>query len=111
MNDGVGGNEFADYPKLGYNADGWFASCNMFASSFNHVDTLAIDKATMTGNRRVVAGGTSNFTLAPAATLDANPGDPEWFVERNGSSSTLLKIYQLPPADATPTSLLPSVSF
>src|SRR5262249_5704084 len=96
MNDGVGGFEFADYPKLGYNADGWFAAFNMFlnGSSFNHVDTLAIDKGTLVGNRQVVSGRSSNFTLTPATMQDANPGDPEWFIERGGSSSSILKVYQ-----------------
>ncbi|HEV3201167.1 MAG TPA: hypothetical protein VGZ73_24870, partial [Bryobacteraceae bacterium] len=96
MNDGTGGFDFADYPKLGFNADGYFATFNMFPnlSRFDHVNSLAIDKATLTGNRQAVPGGSSNFTLVPAATLDANPGDPEWLVEANSGSGNVLKVYQ-----------------
>jgi hypothetical protein len=101
MNDGVGGFESADYPRLGYNADAWYVTANMFlGTGLNHVDTLAIDKTSLAGTRYVVDGGNSNFTLTPAVILDANPGDPEWFVERGGSPSDILKIYQQYGADA-----------
>src|SRR5262249_17965845 len=75
MNDHVGGNQLADYPKFGYNADGWFASFNMFTngSSFSHVDTLAISKADLSGTRYVVPGG-PNFPRAPANIRDPPPG-------------------------------------
>jgi hypothetical protein len=94
MNDGVGGFEFADYPRLGYSADAWVVSCNMFlnGSSYNHVTTLTIDKASLVGYRTVVSGGSSNFTLFPVTMQDANPGDPAILVERGGSG--ILKLYQ-----------------
>jgi hypothetical protein len=97
MNDGVGGFEFADYPRGGYSADAWVIGFNMFlnGSSFNHADTLSIDKATLAGYRQVVPGGASNFTLFPATMQDANPGDPALLVERGGSSSSILKVFQM----------------
>jgi hypothetical protein len=104
MNDHIGGNEFADYPKFGYNADGWFAGFNMFVNGtlFNHVDTLAISKADLSGTVNVVPGGAANFTLAPASILDANPGDPEWLVER-GTTTTTLKLFQITNVTDPPT--------
>ena len=88
MNDGVGGFDFADYPRIGYNADAYVVSFNMFPAGLprDHVDTLAIDKNTLAGHRVMVPGGSANFTMAPASMHDSQPGDPMWFVE---SSSEL----------------------
>jgi hypothetical protein len=87
MNDGIGGFDFADYPKGGYNADAYVFSFNMFPNSGgNHVDTLAIDKSNFANSFRVNAGS-SHFTLAPAVMHGANPGDPMWMVETGTSSS------------------------
>jgi hypothetical protein len=89
MNDGTGGFDFADYPKAGYNQDAYVFSFNMFPhlSSFNHVNTLAVDKSSLTGYRVAVPGATSNFTLAPSVMHNSNPGDPMWLVETGGSTS------------------------
>ncbi len=84
MNDGAGGFDFADYPRIGYNADAWVISFNMFPAlptADIHVDTLAIDKSTLAGHRVEVPGGSSNFTMTPASMHDARPGDPMWFTE------------------------------
>jgi hypothetical protein len=95
MNDGVGGNEFADYPRMGYNADAYVIGFNMFlnGSSFDHVDVLSIDKTTLTGYRAVVPGGAGNFTLVPAAMHFSNYGDPVWLVESGVFNS--MKVVQL----------------
>ena len=88
MNDGTGGTDFADYPKAGYNQEAYVFAFNMFPNlaSFNHVDTLAVDKSDLTGYRVQVPGGSGNFTLAPAVMHNANPGDPMWLTEAGGSS-------------------------
>lgn len=84
LNDGVGGFDLADYPRLGYNADAWVISFNMFPPALgirDHVDTLAIDKTNLAGHRVQVPGGAANFTMTPVAMHDAQPGDPMWFTE------------------------------
>jgi hypothetical protein len=92
MNDGVGGFAFADQPKLGFNADGYFVSFNMF-SAMNHVDVLSIDQTSMTGYRYVVPGGTSHFSMVPATENNASPGDAEYFVEASyNTPSTIVKV-------------------
>jgi hypothetical protein len=95
MRDG-GNRTLNDYPKMGYNADAYVISFNMFPNggSFNHVDTLSIDKSTFTGYRNIVPGGTGNFTLVPAVMHDANPGDPEWLVE-DGTTPTTVKVCEM----------------
>jgi hypothetical protein len=88
MDDGTGGFDFADYPKAGYNQEAYVFAFNMFPhlASFNHVDTLAVDKSDLTGYRVQVPGGSGNFTLAPAVMHNANPGDPMWLTEAGGNS-------------------------
>jgi hypothetical protein len=84
----------ADYPKIGYNAEGYVVTFNEFAngSYFDHSAVLAIrnDGGTDTGNQAVtVPGGFSNFTLAPARMHDlpSNPDQPMWFVETAGAGN------------------------
>jgi hypothetical protein len=89
-NDGVGGSDFSDYPKIGYNADGFVLSFNMFLNStggYSHASTLSIANDLTSPGITVVPGGASHFTLAPAAMHTASPGDPMWFVETLGGSS------------------------
>jgi hypothetical protein len=83
MNDGVGGFGFADFPRLGWNADAYVVSFDMFTNhaNFDHVDTLSIDKNSLAGFRQVVPQGPLQFTsLAPATMHGALPGGPMWFV-------------------------------
>jgi hypothetical protein len=92
-NDGVGASlDFSDYPKIGYNADGYVVSFNMFPSGFDHVSVLGIaNNGTSTG-MRVMPGGFTNFTLAPASEHSAAPGAPMWFVgdgHSGGGGSTI----------------------
>jgi hypothetical protein len=87
-------NCLSDYPRMGYNADGYFVAFNMFTPSFNHVDTLSINKGDLTTGYRVqVPGGASNFTLMPATEHQGNYGDPEWLVEVGTTSS--IKVVQM----------------
>ena len=96
LHDGTTGSYFADYPKVGYNADAWVFSLNMIHggfTGFNHVDTLSIDKSDLTGYLQVVPGAEANSTLAPATMHGANPGDPMWLVETNTATSlTVVKM-------------------
>ena len=88
MNDLVAGvADFADYPRMGWNADAYVVSFNMFttAATYDHVDVLSIDKNTLTGYRQIVPGGLTNFTMAPATMHGAAPGGPLWLVEGAGA--------------------------
>src|SRR5262249_54868239 len=89
MNDGIGGFDFADYSRLGWNADAYVVSFNMFVNDirYDHVDTLSIDKTSLNGFRQIVPGGLVNHTLAPATMHGAQPGDPMWLVEGAGGNS------------------------
>ena len=89
MNDGVGGFDGADYPRLGWNADAYVVSFNMFINDvrYDHVDTLSIDKASLTGFRQVVPGALANHTLAPATMHGSTPGGPLWLVEGAGGNT------------------------
>jgi hypothetical protein len=79
--------DFADFPRLGWNAEAYVVSFNMFIgpATFDHVDTLSIDKTSLTGYRQVVPGGPTNFTMAPATMHGAAPGAPMWLVEGAGA--------------------------
>jgi hypothetical protein len=91
MNDLVAGvADFADYPRMGWNADAYVVSFNMFldAATFDHVDALSIDKSTLVGHRQVVPGGPTHFTMAPATMHGAAPAGPMWFVEGAGADPT-----------------------
>jgi hypothetical protein len=90
LNDGVGGFDFADFPRLGWNADAYVASFNMFAggSAYDHVNTLSIDKQTLTGYRVMVPGGTQHNTMAPATMHGSMPGDPMYFVDTSDQVTT-----------------------
>src|SRR5262249_25693990 len=84
VNDHVGAAfDFADYPKVGYNADGYVFSFNMFPNFgfFDHVSLLTVRKSELAGFLTAVPGGFTNFTYAPALMHGSAPGDPLWFVE------------------------------
>ena len=88
MNDVLSGvADFADFPRLGWNADAYVVSFNMFITpaTYDHVDTLAIDKSSLTGHRYIVPGGLTNFTMAPATMHGSVAGDPMWFVQGAGA--------------------------
>ena len=90
MNDGVGGGafDFADYPRMGMNADAYVISFNMFqdAINYDHVDVLSINKSSLSGIRTVAPGPVPHFTMAAATMHDAVPGDPMWFVDTTAES-------------------------
>ncbi len=80
---------FADYPKIGWNADAHVLSLNMFASfgGFVRVDLVAIDKSSVldadptTINFEVLRRTGADFTMAVATMHGAESGDPMWFVQ------------------------------
>jgi hypothetical protein len=92
MNDtgGIFFSDFADFPRLGYNADAWVISFNMFVNGvqdYDHVQLLSIDKSSLTGFHYVVPGGKQHATLVPAVMHTAQPGDPMWLVEEANPDS------------------------
>lgn len=106
VNDHTGANfDFADYPKVGYNADGYVVSFNMFPNLafFDHVSTISIRNDGTSPGIHVVSGGFSNFTLAPAAEHGAASGAPMWFVQDGhggGGGSTISVVREDDPFGA-----------
>ena len=80
----------ADYPKVGYGADGYVISTNQYLDGtfYNNAAILAItnDGTAVTPTPVTVPGDVSNFTLAPARMHSSAPGSPMWYVETPGSA-------------------------
>src|SRR5262249_44936794 len=114
INDGTASS--IDYPKVGYNQDGYVVSFNMFSGFYDHSTTLSIRKSDMAGFVKAVPGGFSHFTLAPAAMHTSAAGDPMWFVEDGhtgggGSSVNVVKMtneFSSSPTFTTTTLTVPS---
>ena len=103
MNDLVEGvADFADFPRMGWNADAYVISFNMFlnAATYDHVDTLSIDKTSLVGHRQIVPGSLTHFTMAPATMHGASSGGPMWLVEGAGAD---------PAGDALPGTTIRAV--
>jgi hypothetical protein len=106
--------QWADYPKLGWNADAYVFSFNMFTfgnmGSFQHVQLLTIEKSSvLTGNPATVVDfkvdiptSTGYFTMAGATMYGAAPGAPMYFVVTgNGSNVNVVTMTNV--LSATPT--------
>jgi hypothetical protein len=94
-NDSAGGPYLSDYPRLGYNADAYVVTFNMFKSSFQHVDTLSIDRNNLTSGFVHVwpTGTVTSPGMAPAVVHDGSPGGPVWLVGTgNGSNIKVIKM-------------------
>lgn len=95
---GPSGSVFADYPRVGWNADGYAISFNMFTTgffaSYSHASVLMVDKASVTDVNNAsftfrlsdVPGGVTHATLAPATmhgSIASTSGSPQpmYFVE------------------------------
>ena len=95
---GVSPGLFADYPKIGWNADSVIFTLNMFGGSFVDVNIVAIDKATVVDNNAstitsfISERPGSSFTMAAATMHGSAPGAPMWFVEENGFGGTKTSI-------------------
>jgi hypothetical protein len=99
-----GGSVFADYPRIGWNADGYYVTFNMygtgFSSAYQHTSIISIGKATAIDannatyayGHAILSGGITNATLAPAtmhgsiASTSSNP-QPMYFVEEKLDSN------------------------
>jgi hypothetical protein len=99
----INGNpSWADYPKVGYNADGYYFTLNMFAfgGPFQAVKVVATDKAGVVKSQSLPAGAL--FTMAAAVMHGAPGGGPEWFVTTgNGSNIQVTRMDN--PQSAAPT--------
>src|SRR5262249_37768413 len=91
INDRVGSSfDFADCPRMGFNADAWVVSFNMYPNlnaGADHSDLLVVNKSTYAGSpatsgtRIVVPGGQAHFTMVPAIMHGAVAGGPMYFVD------------------------------
>ncbi len=105
---------FADYPRAGWNADGYFVSFNMFNTtgfgSFSHVQTLTINKVTLAVTSQHDYSSTL-FTVTPAVMHGAVTGGPEYFVESSyNGGSTINVIKETNVLLPSPTFTITSVS-
>jgi hypothetical protein len=97
------GSNFFDYPRTGFNADGWFFDGNMFAAnSFVHVQIITVSKTTDNVLSRHF--DSSLFTATPAQEPDSVSGGPEYIVESaNGGASTLQVVAETNVLSSSPT--------
>ncbi len=110
---GVSPGLFADYPKIGFNADAHVFSLNMFSTSaYEYVDILSIDKSTVldqnpaTFSHHITSRPDTSFTMAVASMHESAPGDPMWLVEESGYGGTRTNVRVVKmanPTSATPT--------
>ena len=117
----IGGGDFIDFDKMGYNADGVFITGNDFSVSGANPVLVSVDKST------ILSGAASTFVnyitfpetvfraLVPAQMHGAKPGDPIWLVSTDGSvfsgvDSTTIRVTEITDAlSASPTVTLTSV--
>jgi hypothetical protein len=104
----------SDFPKIGYNADGYVISFNMFPNNnvpLAHVAILSVDNVGTSYGMRTIAQGANNSTLAPASMYDALPSQagmdqtPMWFVQAEGfrTPGETVKLIRLNnPFDSSP---------
>lgn len=110
---GISPGLFADYPKVGWNADAHVFALNMFSQYYyEDVNVVAIDKASVldadpaTFTHYITERPYTSFTMAAATMHGSAPGDPMWFVEESGwgGERTDVRVVRMDnPASATPT--------
>lgn len=108
---------WGDYPTVGFNKNWIVVSLNMFTlggDSFSSTQTYAFDKAKAYAGAGSGGGAYQlftitgdDFTLAPAATYDANASDLYLAEDYDGGSSRPLRLFKLsgPVGSATLTRL------
>jgi subtilisin family serine protease len=107
---GVSPGLFADYPKVGWNADSLVYTFNMFDTSFVDVNILSIDKATLLDTNPATVASfinerpSSSFTMAPATMHGSVAGDPMWLVEESGFGGSRTDIRVVKMEDALTSS-------
>jgi autotransporter-associated beta strand protein len=108
---------FTDFPRVGWNADAYFVSFNMFGfQTENPYNTqlLTIQKSSVTDQNPNtlttydVDRPAPNSTLSPATMHGATAGGPMWFVEekgleQNGTYQNLRVVKETNVLSATPT--------
>jgi hypothetical protein len=91
---------FFDYPgNMGYNADAFVFTCNMFAISTgtSHLQVVSInatDLANGVASPATFHNDLADFSVRPTAMHDAKPGDPMWLVTENGNN-TSIDVYKM----------------
>jgi hypothetical protein len=92
-----------DYPTIGYNADAYVITSNMYpfgnSTQFDHVLVVTIPKSSVLGtnpstftDNLIDRPANIDFSLSAAQEVDAGPGAPIWFVEEDMSGSTGLNV-------------------
>lgn len=85
---------FADYPKIGWNADGLFVTLNMFGNFFDDVNIVSIDKDSIVDNNRdtftsfITERPGNHFTMAAATIHDGAADGPMWYVSETSLGGT-----------------------
>ncbi len=90
-----GNEDFADFPRIGWNADAHVFTFNTFAAGgeevgLDQVDVVTVDKSTVldqdpsTFDSDRIVRSTDNFTMTPANMPESSSGDPMWFVNEAG---------------------------
>jgi hypothetical protein len=86
------GSFWADFPRIGWNANAYVASFNMFTNgiftqNYDHALVLNLEvTAPSSGTLALVPGGTANGTLAPATMHGSAATDPMYLVEESSTS-------------------------
>ncbi len=84
---------FTDFPRLGWNADAYVVTFNMFGFQTQYqynVQMLTVQKSTVLDQNNAtltyyqVDRPLPNSTLCPASMHGSSPGGPMWFVEEKG---------------------------
>ena len=87
------GNNFADFPRFGFNADAIVFTFNMYSASstptFSNVQILSIDPTSIgsTNLTTDTLDRPTDFGDVPASMHGASPGEPMYFVEANNQFS------------------------
>src|SRR5207302_9789310 len=88
--------ESCDYPgNMGYNADGFFFTYNMFKADFfgdYHTQVAAIPQSSIASGSGFTwySYNQNGFNDRPVTIHDGSSGGPMWFVQDNGSGSIYL---------------------
>jgi hypothetical protein len=107
-------NGFADYPRAGFNADGFFVTFNMFALTtgqpYQHVQVFAMQLASLidASNTTFVTNhfdepDSNLFTLAPAAMHGAPADGKMYFVTESDTPAFEINVVKLTNYFGTPT--------
>jgi hypothetical protein len=106
------GSFFADYPRVGFNADAFLVTFNMFGASsgfYDHPQIMAIQLSSVTSGSSSTFTSFSHdqsnslFTIVPAIMHGATAGGPEYFVTEGASAGRVDVIKETNVLSGTPT--------